>query len=90
MNAKRLILPMAAALVLYGCGGPQVTMKNLQTGAVASCKGGWPATGMVSDQVAQGLLIECVDGFARQGFEVVSTSRCTGCIEQLPTSVAMP
>jgi len=90
MNAKRLILPMAAALVLYGCGGPQVTMKNPQTGAVASCKGGWRETGIVSDQVAQDLLIECVDGFSRQGFELVSTSQCKGCTEQLPASVAMP
>ncbi len=67
MATRRMVCIIAAACVLSACGGPVVTLKNPQSGELASCKGGAAATGVASDQVADGLMTECVDGYTRQG-----------------------
>ena len=75
MATQRMACIIAAACVLSACGGPVVTLKNPQSGEVASCKGGVSVTGVASEGVADGLITECVDGYTRQGYEVVAATR---------------
>lgn len=74
MKRETMICILGLAALLSACGGPLVTLKNPESGQLASCKGGLMATGMASDRVQQDLLTECVDGYTRQGYEVVSAS----------------
>jgi len=94
MNARRLALTMAAAGALCAYGGPVVTLKNPQTGELASCKGGFVASGMASKRVADDLMIECVDGYVQQGYEVVEAQNTpplnTVSADAVPPAVASP
>ena len=75
MATRKMVCIMVTACVLSACGGPVVTLKNPQSGELASCKGGAAATGVASEGVADGLMTECVDGYTRQGYEVVAATR---------------
>ncbi len=75
MARTTMVSILAAACVLSACGGPQVTLKNPQSGEVASCKGGTVATGMTSERVAEDLITRCVDGYTQQGYEVTTATR---------------
>ncbi len=74
-NGKTVCMVVAAAVMLSACGGPVVTLKNPQSGQMASCKGGVMNTGMASQRVEDDLITQCVDGYARQGYEVIAASR---------------
>lgn len=74
MAKATMVSLLAAACVLSACGGPVVTLKNPQSGEVASCKGGTTATGMTSERVAEDLLTRCVDGYTQRGYEVVTAT----------------
>lgn len=72
---SRMIRP-AAVLCLAAASGACSTVVNLRnpnTGDIASCKSG--ALTIAPQQVKQALLTECVDGYTKQGYEVVATSR---------------
>ena len=75
MATRRMVFVLAATcMVLSACGGPVVTLKNPQSGELASCKGGAGTIGVTSDRVESDLLTECVDGYTRQGYEVVTAT----------------
>ena len=74
-NGTTACMLAAAAVLLSACGGPEVTLKNPQSGQLVSCKGGMLATGMASERVSDDLMTECVDSYTRQGYEVVTASR---------------
>ena len=75
MATRRMFFVLAAGCaVLSACGGPVVTLKNPQSGELASCKGGVGSIGLTSDRVESDLLTECVDGSTQQGYEVVTAT----------------
>ncbi len=74
MNFGKLVSMFALACALSACGGPVVTLKNPQNGALVSCKGGTFANGNTSQRVADDLITQCVDNYTRSGYEVVSSS----------------
>jgi uncharacterized protein YceK len=53
--------------------GTVVTLQNPQTGATATCEAGHLQ--LASEEVKQALLTRCVDGYTRQGYEVVANSK---------------
>lgn len=73
---KSRTIQAAAVLWLAAMGSACSTVVNLRnptTGDVASCT----SSGMTiaSPQVKQALMTKCVDGYAKQGYEVVADSR---------------
>jgi hypothetical protein len=56
-----------------GCSGTVVNLRNPQTGATVSCESGGMT--IASQQVKQALITECVDGYTKQGYEIVANSR---------------
>jgi hypothetical protein len=72
MTAKSLLLIVGTCCALSACG-TEVLLKNPQSGAVASCKGGAINTGMASKRVSDDLMLQCVDSYTQHGYEIVAS-----------------
>jgi hypothetical protein len=73
---KSRIIQLAAVLFLAAMSGACSTVVNLRnpsTGDVASCQSN--DLTIASQQVKQALMTECIDGYTRQGYQVVTASR---------------
>jgi hypothetical protein len=66
---------LPAAGLLGACSSTLVTLKNPQTGEVATCKTGVMQNGVTPKPVEEALLTKCVDGYTQQGYDIVATSK---------------
>jgi hypothetical protein len=74
MAARSMLLILGACCALSACG-TEVLLRNPQNGQVASCKGGAISTGMASKRVSDDLMLQCVDSYTLQGYDVVASKR---------------
>lgn len=74
MNSRMIQLATALSLAALGSAcSTVVSLRNPATGATASCQTG--GMSIASQQMKQALMTECVDGYTKQGYQVVATSR---------------
>lgn len=74
-RTMRLVAVLLAAAVLGACSSTTVTLKNPQTGEVATCKTGVMQNGVAPKPVEEALLTKCVDGYTQHGYDIVATTK---------------